>query len=107
MSLYIDVVFNWDVQLPAESLLNNVCAQSLSHVQLSVAPMNCSPPGSSVHGIFQTRYWSALPFPSPGHLPNPGIKPTSLESSALAGRFFATSATWEAPSYTVQVPNSA
>ena len=43
------------------------------------------------------EYWSGLPFPSPGHLPNPGIKPVSLMSPALAGGFFTTSATWEAP----------
>ena len=36
------------------------------------------------------KYWSGLPFPSPGDLPNPGIKPTSLVSSALAGIFFTT-----------------
>ena len=45
-------------------------------------------PGSSVHGISQARIWSGLPFPSPGDLPNPGIKPMSLESPALAGGFF-------------------
>ena len=28
-------------------------------------PMDCSPPGSSVHGIFKKEYWSGLPFPSP------------------------------------------
>ena len=38
--------------------------------------------------------------PPPGDLPNPGIEPTSLRSSALAGRFFTTSATWEAPTKT-------
>ena len=38
-------------------------------------PMDCNPPGSSVHGILQARYWSGLPFPSPGDLPNLGIKP--------------------------------
>ena len=38
-------------------------------------------------------YWSGLLFPSPGDLPNPRIK---LASPALAGRFFTTSATWEA-----------
>ena len=47
--------------------------------------MDCSPPGSSVHVIFQKVYWSELPCPPPGDLPNPGIK---LSSSALAGRFF-------------------
>ena len=35
-----------------------------------------------------------LPFPSPGDLPDPGIKPASLKSPALAGRFFTTSPTW-------------
>ena len=38
--------------------------------------MGCSTPGSSVHGIFHLVYWSGLPFPSPGHLLEPGIKPT-------------------------------
>ena len=40
---------------------------------------------------------SGVPFPTPADLPNPGIKPPSLESPALVGRFFMTSATWEAP----------
>ena len=43
------------------------------------------------------EYWSGLPCPPPGVLPDPGIEPKSLTSSALAGRFFTTSATWEAP----------
>ena len=38
-------------------------------------------------GFPRQEYWSGLPFPSPGDLPNPGIKPSSL---ALAGRFFTT-----------------
>ena len=42
--------------------------------------MDCSPPGSSIHGIFQARVLEGLPFPSPGDLPDPGIK---LESPAL------------------------
>ena len=50
-----------------------------------------------VHGILQARILEWLPFTSPGDLPNPGIKPASLRSPALAGRFFTTSATWEAP----------
>ena len=48
-------------------------------------PVDCSPPSSSVHGISQARRLEWLPFPSPGDLPNPGIKPMS---PALAGRFF-------------------
>ena len=50
-------------------------------------PFDYSPPGSSVHGILQARYWSELPFPAAGHLPDPEIKPVS---PALAGRFFTT-----------------
>ena len=41
-------------------------------------------------------YWSGLPCPSPGDLPNPGIEPVSPTSPALAGRFFTTSSPWEA-----------
>ena len=39
-------------------------------------------------GVFRQEFWRSLPFPSPGHPPNPGIKPLSLMSAALAGRFF-------------------
>ena len=39
------------------------------------------------------EYWSGLPFPPPGDLPDTGIKPTSLKSPALEGGFFTTSAT--------------
>ena len=40
-------------------------------------PIDCSPPGSSVYGIFQARILEWVPFPSPGDLPYPGIKPGS------------------------------
>ena len=43
------------------------------------------------------EYWSGLPFSTPGNLPNPGIKPTSLVSPALASGFFTPRTTWEAP----------
>ena len=59
-------------------------------------PMDFSPPGSSVHEILQARYWSELPYPPPGDLSNPGIKPTSSVSPALIGGFLTTSTTWEA-----------
>ena len=47
-------------------------------------------------GFSRQEYWSELPFPSPGDLPKPGIKPGSLMSPALSGRFFTTRTTWEA-----------
>ena len=46
-------------------------------------------------GFSRQEYWSGLPSPPPGDLPNGGIEPTSLTSPALASGFFTTSATWE------------
>ena len=47
-------------------------------------PVNCSPPGSSVHGIFQARTLEWVAIPTPGDRPEPGIEPTS---PTLAGKF--------------------
>ena len=44
--------------------------------------MDCSLPGSSVHGILQAKYWSGFPFPSPGDLADPGIEP-ALQTDSL------------------------
>jgi len=41
-------------------------------------------------GFYRQEYWSGLPFPHPSNLSNPGIKPESPVSCALAGRFFIT-----------------
>ena len=69
-----------------------MCVQLLSCIPTLCDPMNSSQPGSSVQGIFQARIleWVGLPFPTPGHLPDPGIEPESLASPALTGRFSAT-----------------
>ena len=48
-------------------------------------------------GLSRQEYWSGLPCPAPGDLPDPETELMSLLSSALAGGFFTTSATWEAP----------
>ena len=50
-------------------------------------PMDCSPPGSSVHGILKARILEWVAIFSSRDLPNPGIE---LASPALAGRFFTT-----------------
>ena len=47
-------------------------------------------------GFSRQEYWSGLPCPPPGGLPHPRMESASLTSPALAGRFFITSATWEA-----------
>ena len=47
-------------------------------------------------GFSRQEYWSGVSCPPPGDLPHPGTESVSLRSSALAGRFFTTSNTWEA-----------
>ena len=74
-----------------------VYAKSLQLCLTLCDPMDCSPPGSSVPGILQARILERVAISPPRDLPNPGIKPTSLMSPELAGGFFTTGATWEAP----------
>ena len=81
--------------LPLESTLNlrstEVCwekygcvgAQSLQLCLTLCDAMECSLPGSSVHGILQARILEWVAMPSSGDLPNPGIKSMSLTSPAL------------------------
>ena len=59
-------------------------AKSLQSCLTLCDPMDCSPPGSSVRGILQARILEWGTIPPPGDLPNPGIKPISLLSPALA-----------------------
>ena len=75
-----------------------VCMLScFSRIQLFVTPWTLARQPPLSMGFSRQEYWSGPPCPPPGDLPNPGIKPTSLASPALAGGFFTTSATWEAP----------
>ena len=67
-----------------------------SRVLLFVTPWTVAHQAPLSMGFSRQEYWSWLPLPAPGGLPYPGIKPTVLTSPALAGRFFTTSATWEA-----------
>ena len=69
------------------------CYESESESEVSQScptlcnPVDCSPPGSSIHGIPQAKILE-LPFPSPGDLPNPGIEPGSpaLQADALTSK---------------------
>ena len=67
--------------------LPSVCV--LSHVWLC-DPMDYSLWAPLSLGFSQQEHWSALPFPSPGDLANPGIEHMSLMSPTLAGKFFTT-----------------
>ena len=71
-------IFTWEIPWTEEpGGLQSYCAQSCLTL--------CDPTD-----------WSGLPFPSPGDLPDSGIETVSPVSPALKGRFFTTSATWEA-----------
>ena len=59
-----------------------------SHVQLFATPWTVALQAPLSVGFSRQEYWGGLPCPPPGDLPNPGIEPASLKSSALAGRFF-------------------
>ena len=72
----------------------SMCAKSLPSCPTLYNPTDCFSPGSFVHGIFQASILVAIS--SSRDLPNSGIKPVSLRSPALAGRFFTISTTWEA-----------
>ena len=55
----------------------------LSHVQLFATPWTAARQAPLSMGFSRQEYWSGLPFPSPGDLPDPGIEPESLASLAL------------------------
>ena len=90
-SFVIPITLPTPTQESRPSLLFSTCACVLSHfshVQLFATPKECNPSGSSVHGDPpRQEYWSGLPCPPPGDLPNPGIK---THVSCIAGRFFTT-----------------
>ena len=62
-----------------------------SHVQLSVTIWTVAHQAPLSMEFSRQEYWSGLPCPPPGDLPDPGIEPKSLMSPALAGAFFTTS----------------
>ena len=62
----------------------------LSRVQLFATPWTVAHKAPLSMEFSRQEYWSGLPFPSPGNLPDPGIKPMSRASHALAGGFFTT-----------------
>ena len=78
-----------EVAGPLGTPLGLVKVKSLSCVRLFATPWTVAlayqaPPSME---FSRQEYWSGLPFPSPGDLPNPGIK---LRSPALGGKFFTT-----------------
>ena len=82
---------SWYNYFSNKKIKHIIVVQSLSHAQLFCDPMgycnpmDCSPPGSSVHGILQARILEQVAISFSGDLSNPGIQPTC---PASAGRFF-------------------
>ena len=70
-----------------------------SHVQLFATLWTVAHQSPLSMGFSRQEYWSGLPCPPPGDLPNPGIELVSPMSPALTDRFFTTSTTWEAHLY--------
>ena len=81
------ILFVFLFSISYQDIAAAAAAKSLQSCPTLCNPMNCSPPGSSVHGILQARTmeWAAISYS--GDLPHPGIEPVS---PALAGRFFIT-----------------
>ena len=65
-----------------------MCLNSLSCVQLFVIPWTTVRQALLTMEFSRQEYWNGLPFPSPGHLPNPGIKPGSptLQADSLPSK---------------------
>ena len=74
----------------------HVCMLShFSYAQLFVAQWTVVHQALLSMGFSRQEYWSRLPCPLPGYLPNPGIKPASLGVPALTRRFFTNNTTWK------------
>ena len=75
------VYFNRNFSRQQESNNGNLKGKvkSLSRVRLFAIPWTVAPQAPLSMDISRQEYWSGLPFPSPGDLPNPGIEPWSLK----------------------------
>ena len=81
-------VENWNPRtlLSRRSVVSDSAAPQLAACQIPLST-----------GFPRQEYWSRLSLPTSGDPPDPGIKPTSLVSPALAGGFLTTTSTWKAP----------
>ena len=65
-----------------------------SHARLCMTPWTAALQAPLSMGFSRQEYWSGMPYPPPGDLPDPGIEPALLMSPALTVGLFTTSATW-------------
>ena len=86
---------------PQQQMKTAAAANLLSHVRLCATLWTVAHQAPLSMGFSRQEYWSGLPCPPLGDLPNPGIEPVSLTSPALSSGFFTTSTTWEAQMKTI------
>ena len=82
-------------RVPCATRVCTLSRSAVSNTLVTPQTVACQAPLSM--GFSRQEYWSGVPFPPPGNLPDPGIKPMSPTSIALAGGFFST----EPPCYSV------
>ena len=84
-----------------EAVGPTVCTLGCPVVSDCAAPGTVSRQAPLSMASSRQEYWSGVPFPSSGALPDPGIKSSCLASPAFIGRFFTTGAIWEAHTETI------
>ena len=89
--------------IPWMSSCNRLC----SFMSDSLQRHGLQPQAPLSMGFSRQEYWSGVPFPFPGDLPDPGIRRTSLESPALADGFFTAAAAWKVRNRLCVVGNTA
>ena len=104
MYAFKNYLLNTKTELSLGRNSESVCGSVAQSCPTLCNPMNYIAHQSPLSVEFSTQeYWKKLPFPSPGVLPNPEIKPTTFVSLALAGGFFTTSAIWKVHSQSVTI----
>ena len=86
----------WNYAMFLAVSLGCVVLSCFSHVWPCATPWAIACQAALSMGFSRQEYWSGLPFPPPGDLPNPGIELVSLTTPALAGGFFTARTTWQA-----------
>ena len=85
MSGFMYFMYFKERYVTAEAIVRKGKVQSLSRVRLFATPRTVAYQAPRFMGLSRHKYWSGLPFPSPGDLPNAGIEPRSptLQANAL------------------------
>ena len=96
MSIDVIMIDDQISKLMGLTILRACMLSRFSRVRLFVIPWIVACQALLSMGFSRQEYWSGLPFPPPGDLPNLEIEPVSLASPALAVGFIITSITWEA-----------